>query len=243
MIFTTAMPVLSLVLLSFPSYVASEIAVNRAPEDSEALASFLLSMRPVLTPRTKHRLSNPQMFNLFGDTDESKRRRDDLILRQAPAGSRKLTFRKPSQTVQKPSKLLGFQFRQGPLQNIYVDKILPGSEAENYMKKGQLDIGDEVVMVSATFGDEMWSCRGVGIGRLESSMKVRQGALIEFVFEGKGKNQKRVQDAVDAKEVREARIARLQAEIRGQEKQKREAREARQAAEPEKKGFFDGLFR
>ncbi len=28
-------------------------------------------------------------------------------------------------------------------------------------------------MCSATFGDDMWSCRGVGLGRVLSAIKVR----------------------------------------------------------------------
>ena len=48
---------------------------------------------------------------------------------------------------------------------------------------GKIKEGDEVTMVSATFGDEMWSARRIGKMRLEKSIAVRQGMTISFVFE------------------------------------------------------------
>jgi hypothetical protein len=164
------------------------------------------------------------MFNLFGTTEESKRRRDDLILRQVPAGARELVFRKPPQATQNPGKLLGLRFKEGPIGNVYVAEILPNSEAESYESQGKLSVGDEVVMVSATFGDETWSCRGCGIGRLTTSMRARSGSRISLVFENAGKNDRRVKQAgEDAKKQRQ-RLKRLQGEMA------REAIGAKQAA-------------
>jgi hypothetical protein len=40
-----------------------------------------------------------------------------------------------------------------------------------------------VTMCSATFGDEMWSCRGVGLSRVLAAIRVRSGATVKLVFE------------------------------------------------------------
>merc|ERR1719453_1445297 len=99
------------------------------------------------------------MVNLFGNNDESKKRREMLSARSAPPGSRVVTFGKA----------------------VIVDKIIPGTEAARLEQQGKLKVGDEITMVSATFGEELWSARGVGKYRLEKSIAVRQGATISFV--------------------------------------------------------------
>mmetsp|Transcript_22243 Transcript_22243/g.39163 ORF Transcript_22243/g.39163 Transcript_22243/m.39163 type:complete len:238 (-) Transcript_22243:106-819(-) len=127
------------------------------------------------------RRGTPEMFFLWGNNEESKKRREELALRDAPAGSRMVTFRKPNAAASSAS--LGLTFRDSWGRAVYVDKILPGSEAERFKRQGKIKEGDEVVMVSATFGDEMWSSRGIGKGRLEDSIRVRQGAYISFCLE------------------------------------------------------------
>ena len=73
--------------------------------------------------------------------------------------------------------------------NVFVAAITPGGRAE---KSGMVFKGDRIVrnfrlclevacilfsfaqaMCSATFGDDMWSCRGVGLNRVLASIKVR----------------------------------------------------------------------
>merc|ERR1712023_238140 len=73
---------------------------------------------------------------------------------------------------------------------VFIDKILPNTEAARLKKEGKIKEGDEITMVSATFGDEMWSARGVGKYRLEKSIAVRQGMTISFVFEESGTDSK-----------------------------------------------------
>merc|ERR1719453_849028 len=58
-------------------------------------------------------------------------------------------------------------------------------EAAKLKRQGKIKEGDEITMVSATFGDEMWSARKVGKYRLEKSIAVRQGMTISFVFESR----------------------------------------------------------
>merc|ERR1712118_438356 len=68
---------------------------------------------------------------------------------------------------------------------------IPGTEAARLESQGKIKKGDQVTMVSATFGDEMWSARGVGKYRLEKSIAVRQGMTISFVFENSDDNSKK----------------------------------------------------
>lgn len=244
------MYVFALIFLRCSFDAASKKPSDIADRGEATLARYLLSLQPSVAAhtasRTQHRHGNAEMqFGyLFGNNEESKRRRDDLVLRTAPAGSNKLTFLKPPQSVQNPGKILGIVFEQNIIGNIFVKKILPDTEAEKYKQQGKLSEGDEVVMVSATFGEEMWSCRGVGVQRLYSSLKVRAGGNVAFVFESKGKNTKRQAEAAKDSEVRANRMARLQAEINNEANAAKEAR--RQSKEESGGGFknpFENLFR
>lgn len=48
--------------------------------------------------------------------------------------------------------------------------------------------GDVVVAVSATFGDEVWSTRGVGLDRVLKSIKIRAGDFVTIVLESRDQN-------------------------------------------------------
>merc|ERR1719395_70429 len=149
------------------------------------------------------------MINLFGNNEESRARREALSLRDARAGDRKVTFRKPNQATD--GLVLGLKFREGFGKAVFIGKIVPNSEAARLEKQGKIKEGDEITMVSATFGDEMWSARGVGKYRLEKSIAVRQGMTISFVVEGRDDNSRRALAAQQKKAEAEAkRISRLQ---------------------------------
>merc|ERR1719395_310885 len=133
------------------------------------------------------------MINLFGNNEESRARREALSLRDARAGDRKVTFRKPNQATD--GLVLGLKFREGFGKAVFIGKIVPNSEAARLEKQGKIKVGDEVVMVSATFRDEMWSARGVGKMRLEKSIAVRQGMTLSFVLENNDdKSQRRINE-------------------------------------------------
>jgi len=150
------------------------------------------------------------MLGLFGNTEESRQKRADLSLRDAPPGSRVVTFRKPNAATD--GLLLGLKFREGIGKSVYIDKILPNTEAAIKKQKGEITEGDEIVMVSATFGDEMWSSRGVGKYRLEKSIAVRQGMVIKFVVEGK-KDAARLKKLEEQQKKQAALQTRLQKEL------------------------------
>merc|ERR1712228_687639 len=127
---------------------------------------------------------------------------------------------------------LGLKFRESFGKAVYIDQIIPGTEAARLEREGKIKKGDEVTMVSATFGDEMWSARNVGKYRLEKSISVRQGMTISFVFENSDDNSKKSRQAAAEKAKKEnQQISRLQAQL------------AKEVVEDKKKGsFFGGLF-
>lgn len=143
-------------------------------------------------------------------TDESKQRRTALSYRSAQPGDRKVSFRKPNSAT--GGLMLGLQFREAPFTKaVYIDKILPNTEAARLEREGKIRKGDEIVMVSATFGGEMWSARGVGKMRLEKSIAVRQGMTVDFVVESPDDNsKKRMNELANAKKKEDARNSRLQ---------------------------------
>ena len=162
--------------------------------------------------------------------DESNKRREALSYRTARPGDRKVTLRKPNTATE--GLRLGLKFRESFGRAVYIDKILPNTEAARLEREGKIRCGDEIVMVSATFGDEMWSARGVGKYRLEKSIAVRQGGTISFVVENSSdNNKKRMKQLSQQQQKEKDRVSRLQ-------------RRLTQEVEAEKKkgGFFGGLF-
>ena len=72
----------------------------------------------------------------------------------------------------------------------------------------QVKEGDLVTMCSATFGDEMWSTRGVGLTRVLAAIRVRAGATVKLVFESQDQYKKKAAMTTKQKEAMEqARLA------------------------------------
>merc|ERR1712228_898306 len=107
--------------------------------------------------------------------------------------------------------------------------VIKGTEAERLQKAGKISVGDEVTMVSATFGDETWSARNIGKQRLEKSIAVRQGMFIDFESSDDKKlfSRKRAAEAAMAEQ---KKMSRLQAQL------------AQEVEAENKKGKFLGLF-
>merc|ERR1712176_569805 len=82
-----------------------------------------------------------------------------------------------------------------------------GAPNGNAARSGQIQEGDIVTMCSATFGDDMWSTRGVGLTRVLAAIRVRSGATVKLVFESslEGKQKRQVtEQALEAREAAEA---------------------------------------
>ncbi|AFP65412.1 hypothetical protein CMESO_239 (nucleomorph) [Chroomonas mesostigmatica CCMP1168] len=85
--------------------------------------------------------------------------------------------------VQKP---LGIILEEGDDGMVFIAKIDPKGNAAR--SNFDIRIGDIVVGVSATFGDEVWSTRGVGLDRVLKSIKIRSGDFVTLILESQEEN-------------------------------------------------------
>lgn len=142
--------------------------------------------------------------------------------RQASVSDRVVELRRP----------LGVVLEEDEDGNVYVDAVAPKGNAA---RTGMVKEGDIVTMVSATFGDQMWSCRGVGLTRVLAAIRVRAGPNVKLALEATGEKEskwkntaKAMEKAEDARQRAQARKDELLSELEDDEKKI-------------KKGFF-GLF-
>ena len=84
--------------------------------------------------------------------------------------------------------------------NVFVKAIDKNSRAE---KTGKVFVGDYVTMVSATFGDDLWSARGVGLNRVLVSIKSRNTKPVTLVLEAKNEGEEKKRRAIAFKELSE----------------------------------------
>lgn len=78
------------------------------------------------------------------------------------------------------AKPLGVVLEEGQDGMVFVAEVDPeGNAAES----GEVKEGDILVAVSATFGEEVWSTRGVGLDRVMKSIRIRAGDLVTLVLE------------------------------------------------------------
>mmetsp|Transcript_1715 Transcript_1715/g.2337 ORF Transcript_1715/g.2337 Transcript_1715/m.2337 type:complete len:182 (-) Transcript_1715:4-549(-) len=79
---------------------------------------------------------------------------------------------------------LGVEFEEKEERNIYVKSVDPSSDA---FAKG-VRPGAQLVMVSATFGDEMWPTREVGMTQLSTVIRSRFGSTMKLALEKEDRN-------------------------------------------------------
>ena len=96
--------------------------------------------------------------------------------------------------------------------------------------------GDIVTMCSATFGDQMWSTRGVGLTRVLAAIRVRAGPTVSLVFESSKETK------MKAKNTSKAVKAAEEARVRAQQKKDQLLKELEADEQRLKKGKFLGLF-
>ena len=86
--------------------------------------------------------------------------------------------------IQKP---LGIVLEEAEDGMVCIAKISPNGNAA---KSGfDIRVGDIIVAVSATFGDEVWSTRGVGLEMVLKSIKIRSGDFVTIVLESASENE------------------------------------------------------
>mmetsp|Transcript_14171 Transcript_14171/g.19915 ORF Transcript_14171/g.19915 Transcript_14171/m.19915 type:complete len:92 (+) Transcript_14171:654-929(+) len=91
-------------------------------------------------------------------------------------------------------------------------------------------------MCSATFGDQMWSTRGVGLTRVLAAIRVRAGPTVKLVFEDAKEGKRKA--SVTTKQMKAMEEARIAA----QKKKDALLTELERDEEKLKKGKFLGLF-
>ena len=91
-------------------------------------------------------------------------------------------------------------------------------------------------MCSATFGDQMWSCRGAGLTRVLAAIRIRAGPTVKLVLESSTESASKAK--VNAKAAKAAEDAR----VRAQKKKDELLAELEKDEVRLKKGKFLGLF-
>eukprot|EP00871_Galdieria_phlegrea_P000989 jgi/Galph1/1891/GphlegSOOS_G566.1 len=128
-------------------------------------------------------------YNIFQDDVDRSRRK-------VQPGERAFYVRKP----------LGLVLEEAEDGMVFVADIDPNGNAAR-ASRGNIRKGDILVAISATFGDEVWSTRGVGLARVMKGIQVRFGDEITLIFESPQEVETRKQSAEElaAKRRQEAR--------------------------------------
>ena len=187
-----------------------------------ALPGALALVPPPAPATTRTILQSWQPNTNFNGEQENRLTDFERAARDAGAGERKVTIRKP----------LGLVLDARPGGDVYVKEVTPGGNAEAI---GQVKVGDTIQMCSATFGNQMWSTRGAGLDRVMRAIEVRAGPC-SLVLQSKAEQRNFLADMFgQQKKVQQQRIADAQT--------KREILEAEVKAERKEaaKGWF-GIF-
>ena len=192
------------------------------------LALALLAPARALVPpqapsTTRTILKSWQPNTNFNGEQENRLTDFERAARDAGAGERKVTIRKP----------LGLVLDARPGGDVYVKEVTPGGNAEAV---GNVKVGDTIQMCSATFGNQMWSTRGAGLDRVMRAIEVRAGPTCSLVLQSKAEQKNFLADMFgQQKKVQQQRIVDAQT--------KREVLEAEVKAERKEaaKGWF-GIF-
>jgi hypothetical protein len=96
--------------------------------------------------------------------------RANRAARRSGAGDRVVELRKP----------LGLTLNEDQEGNVFVVAIDPFGRAA---QSRSVFVGDQVKMVSATFGEDMWTCENVGLARIVSCVRARNTKPVRFVLQ------------------------------------------------------------
>ena len=88
---------------------------------------------------------------------------------------------------------MGLELDEDKEGNVFVKSIDKNGRAD---KSGKVFVGDRVAMVSATFGDDMWSARGVGLNRVLVSIKSRNSKPVKLVLEAPNEAEEKKRRAI-----------------------------------------------
>mmetsp|Transcript_188 Transcript_188/g.286 ORF Transcript_188/g.286 Transcript_188/m.286 type:complete len:206 (-) Transcript_188:425-1042(-) len=201
-------------LLSILTFASSLLVPNHAFTTPNTQNTHAFQYHSTSTTSTSSSLKMVDANDLF---------RASKAARQAGADDRVVELRRP----------LGVVLEEDDQGNVYVEAIAPKGNAA---RTGQVQVGDVVTMCSATFGDQMWSCRGAGLTRVLAAIRVRAGPSVKLVFESSNETtQKAKKSTKAAKAAEEARLRALAQKEKLLEELERDEKKLR-------KGKFLGLF-
>ncbi|GJQ15818.1 hypothetical protein GpartN1_g7609.t1 [Galdieria partita] len=128
-------------------------------------------------------------YNIFQDDQDRSRRK-------VQPGERAYNVKKP----------LGLVLEEAEDGMVFVADIDPRGNAAR-VSRGDIRKGDILVAISATFGEEVWSTRGVGLPRVLKGIQVRFGDEVTLVFESpmEVESRKQYSEEFAAKRRQEAR--------------------------------------
>jgi len=137
------------------------------------------------------------------------------------AQERKARFAEEGARVVEVAKPLGLVLEEDRNGDVFVAEVVKGGNGDI---SGVL-VGDRVAMVSATFGNDMWSTQGAGLSRTMKAIKVRVGNSCKLVLQNKAEKAKadKMTKMSAAKKVEEfkrqaAKKNELLAEVEGERK-------------------------
>mmetsp|Transcript_20439 Transcript_20439/g.60928 ORF Transcript_20439/g.60928 Transcript_20439/m.60928 type:complete len:196 (-) Transcript_20439:60-647(-) len=166
----------------------------------QSRAFLVLASAAALVP-SLHRRPAPTALNSwqpntnFNGQEQSKLTDFERAARDASAGERKVTIRKP----------MGLVLDANGQGDVFVKEIIKGGNADGM---GDVKVGDVISMASATFGNQMWSTRGVGLDRVMRAIEVRAGPTVSLVLQSKAEQRNALADLFSGQnKVREQRIA------------------------------------
>ena len=143
-----------------------------------------------ISGRASHRSVVTKTRSMTMKVENDAFTRANRAKRTADAGDRMVELRMP----------LGIELDEDKEGNVFVKKVEPNSRAA---KTGMVFEGDYVAMVSATFGDDMWSARGVGLNRVLVTIKSRNSKPVKLVLEGPNEAEEKKRRAIAFKELSE----------------------------------------
>jgi len=124
-------------------------------------------------------------------------RRKERDARAAERGDRIVEVVKP----------LGVILEEDKNGDVFVAEVTPGSNGAI----AGLQAGERISMVSATFGDEMWSTQGAGMTRVQKAIKVRSGRTVKLVVQNEKEIKAKQKQASESAEVKAQRFLAEQA--------------------------------
>lgn len=162
-----SVPIISynIIMSAFVIPLSTSINTRNFAFHDNGVSSRFVRVSPTISRRARIVCQEGKQFNynIYQDFEDRSKR--------------SLTNEDRAVAVQKP---LGIVLEEGQDGMVFVAEVDPdGNAAET----GEVQEGDILVAVSATFGDEVWSTRGVGLDRVLKSIRIRSGEYVTLVLE------------------------------------------------------------